>query len=204
MTSNATTLNDLTKEDLYSQQQSQATKQQQQAKSQATSYEPIRPASDVEAVTSLMESEEPSLSEIITSAPGLKTIQVQEAKPNNSSQSVSQSFSNSIKNKGKQLFNNYISSSNSNSKSTSATTTSKSMPANIGLSNFRFVSVLGRGHFGKVILSQYKNSNEFYAIKALKKGDILYREEVESLQVSQCSSSPTHHSSIFYNISIIF
>jgi hypothetical protein len=51
----------------------------------------------------------------------------------------------------------------------------------IGLSSFRLISVLGRGHFGKVILSQYKQSNEYYAIKALKKGDILYREEVESL-----------------------
>lgn len=51
----------------------------------------------------------------------------------------------------------------------------------IGLNSFRLISVLGRGHFGKVILSQYKQSNEYYAIKALKKGDILYREEVESL-----------------------
>lgn len=41
--------------------------------------------------------------------------------------------------------------------------------------------MLGRGHFGKVILSQYKPTHEYYAIKALKKGDILFREEVESL-----------------------
>ena len=51
----------------------------------------------------------------------------------------------------------------------------------IGLNNFRLLSVLGRGHFGKVILSQYRPSGEYYAIKALKKGDILHREEVESL-----------------------
>jgi hypothetical protein len=51
----------------------------------------------------------------------------------------------------------------------------------IGIESFRFVSVLGRGHFGKVILSQYKQTGDYYAIKALKKGDILYREEVESL-----------------------
>ena len=51
----------------------------------------------------------------------------------------------------------------------------------INLESFRLISVLGRGHFGKVILSQYKPSGEYFAIKALKKGDILYREEVESL-----------------------
>lgn len=51
----------------------------------------------------------------------------------------------------------------------------------IGLKDFRMISVLGRGHFGKVILSQLKVNQEYYAIKALKKGDILSREEVESL-----------------------
>lgn len=51
----------------------------------------------------------------------------------------------------------------------------------INLNSFRLLSVLGRGHFGKVILSQHKTSGEYFAIKALKKGDILHREEVESL-----------------------
>jgi protein kinase N len=32
-----------------------------------------------------------------------------------------------------------------------------------------------------VILGQYKNTNEYFALKALKKGDIISREEVESL-----------------------
>ncbi len=53
--------------------------------------------------------------------------------------------------------------------------------SHININGFRLISVLGRGHFGKVILSQYKASGEYYAIKALKKGDILSREEVESL-----------------------
>ncbi|XP_055379850.1 serine/threonine-protein kinase N isoform X7 [Condylostylus longicornis] len=52
---------------------------------------------------------------------------------------------------------------------------------NLSIDNFRLLSVLGRGHFGKVILSQLKTSNEYYAIKALKKGDIISRDEVESL-----------------------
>jgi protein kinase N len=32
-----------------------------------------------------------------------------------------------------------------------------------------------------VILSQYRNTGEYFAIKALKKGDIIARDEVESL-----------------------
>ena len=51
----------------------------------------------------------------------------------------------------------------------------------MSLENFRFCSVLGRGHFGKVILARYLNTGEYFAIKALKKGDIIARDEVESL-----------------------
>ncbi|MFT7797779.1 serine/threonine-protein kinase N1-like isoform X2 [Arapaima gigas] len=46
-------------------------------------------------------------------------------------------------------------------------------------STARLIAVLGRGHFGKVLLSQYKKTSSLYAIKALKKGDILARDEVE-------------------------
>ncbi|EDO43312.1 predicted protein [Nematostella vectensis] len=53
--------------------------------------------------------------------------------------------------------------------------------SHMSMSNFRCISVLGRGHFGKVILAEYRNTNELFAIKALKKGDIIAREEVESL-----------------------
>ncbi|KAJ8404204.1 hypothetical protein AAFF_G00339770 [Aldrovandia affinis] len=49
------------------------------------------------------------------------------------------------------------------------------------LSDFRLIAVLGRGHFGKVLLSEYKRTGSLYAIKALKKGDIVARDEVESL-----------------------
>ncbi|KAI1889370.1 hypothetical protein AGOR_G00178550 [Albula goreensis] len=49
------------------------------------------------------------------------------------------------------------------------------------LSDFKCVAVLGRGHFGKVLLSEYKNTGEMFAIKALKKGDIVARDEVDSL-----------------------
>lgn len=49
------------------------------------------------------------------------------------------------------------------------------------MEDFRCLSVLGRGHFGKVLLAEYKKSGKLYAIKALKKGDIVTRDEVDSL-----------------------
>uniref|UniRef100_A0A3Q4ATY8 protein kinase C n=1 Tax=Mola mola TaxID=94237 RepID=A0A3Q4ATY8_MOLML len=49
------------------------------------------------------------------------------------------------------------------------------------LQDFKLIAVLGRGHFGKVLLSEYKRTGSLHAIKALKKGDIVARDEVESL-----------------------
>uniref|UniRef100_A0A673CXA9 protein kinase C n=1 Tax=Sphaeramia orbicularis TaxID=375764 RepID=A0A673CXA9_9TELE len=51
----------------------------------------------------------------------------------------------------------------------------------LSLQDFKLIAVLGRGHFGKVLLSEYKRTSSLYAIKALKKGDIVARDEVESL-----------------------
>ncbi|KAK9533043.1 hypothetical protein VZT92_010397 [Zoarces viviparus] len=49
------------------------------------------------------------------------------------------------------------------------------------MEDFTCISVLGRGHFGKVLLAESKKSDKLYAIKALKKGDIVTRDEVDSL-----------------------
>ncbi|OBS81047.1 hypothetical protein A6R68_20775 [Neotoma lepida] len=48
------------------------------------------------------------------------------------------------------------------------------------LQDFRCLAVLGRGHFGKVLLVQYKGTGKYYAIKALKKQEVLGRDEVDS------------------------
>uniref|UniRef100_A0A671Y927 protein kinase C n=1 Tax=Sparus aurata TaxID=8175 RepID=A0A671Y927_SPAAU len=56
-----------------------------------------------------------------------------------------------------------------------------SMDEGLQMDDFNCISVLGRGHFGKVLLAEYKKSGELYAIKALKKGDIVTRDEVDSL-----------------------
>ncbi|KAJ7986667.1 hypothetical protein DPEC_G00342260 [Dallia pectoralis] len=49
------------------------------------------------------------------------------------------------------------------------------------INDFKCVAVLGRGHFGKVLLAESRSTGEMFAIKALKKGDIVSRDEVDSL-----------------------
>ncbi|XP_059495853.1 serine/threonine-protein kinase N2 isoform X2 [Stegostoma tigrinum] len=55
------------------------------------------------------------------------------------------------------------------------------LKSSLTLDDFKLIAVLGRGHFGKVLLSEYKKSGQLFAIKALKKGDIVARDEVDSL-----------------------
>uniref|UniRef100_A0A8C9EWF7 Serine/threonine-protein kinase N3 n=1 Tax=Pavo cristatus TaxID=9049 RepID=A0A8C9EWF7_PAVCR len=51
----------------------------------------------------------------------------------------------------------------------------------VHLEDFHCIAMLGRGHFGKVLLAQYKATGKLYAIKALKKKDIIRRDEIDSL-----------------------
>uniref|UniRef100_A0A8C1MKR4 protein kinase C n=1 Tax=Cyprinus carpio TaxID=7962 RepID=A0A8C1MKR4_CYPCA len=67
------------------------------------------------------------------------------------------------------------------SPSTVSTPPSSGRKEGMQMEDFNCISVLGRGHFGKVLLAEFRRTGKLYAIKALKKGDVVTRDEVDSL-----------------------
>jgi serum/glucocorticoid-regulated kinase 2 len=51
---------------------------------------------------------------------------------------------------------------------------------NVGIDDFKLIKVIGRGSYGKVCLVQFKQTEELYAMKSLKKDVLLDEDQVES------------------------
>ncbi|CAL8344175.1 unnamed protein product [Lota lota] len=73
-----------------------------------------------------------------------------------------------------------------NSTTETQVTTTTAIPMKmLQMEDFNYVSVLGRGHFGKVLLAEFRKTGKLYAVKALKKSDIVSRDEVDSLMAER-------------------
>jgi serine/threonine protein kinase len=57
--------------------------------------------------------------------------------------------------------------------------------AKVGLDDFNFIAVLGRGNFGKVMLGRSHRTNQLCAVKILKKDMIIDNSEIQSMQAEK-------------------
>eukprot|EP00002_Diphylleia_rotans_P035644 TRINITY_DN7799_c0_g1_i2.p1 TRINITY_DN7799_c0_g1~~TRINITY_DN7799_c0_g1_i2.p1 ORF type:complete len:497 (+),score=96.49 TRINITY_DN7799_c0_g1_i2:110-1600(+) len=72
----------------------------------------------------------------------------------------------------------------------------ESIQGHIGLESFDKLSVIGKGGFGKVMVVQKKDSKRIYAMKVLKKEELIEQQEVEHVMSEQQVMKRIRHSFI--------
>ena len=56
---------------------------------------------------------------------------------------------------------------------------SQARTGQVSVRHFRTIKVIGKGSYGKVLLVEKKDTKKMYALKILKKGEILRRNQLE-------------------------
>ena len=69
----------------------------------------------------------------------------------------------------------------------------KDKDAFLCLDDFDLLKMLGKGAFGEVVLSQYKENGKLYAIKVLKKKDIVENDQLEHTKTEQKILAHVNH-----------
>jgi serum/glucocorticoid-regulated kinase 2 len=84
-------------------------------------------------------------------------------------------------------FNNYYSERNMKKleESKNTVTILSSDGKQLTENDFEIIKVLGRGAFGKVILTQKKDDGELYAVKIMNKGDVIEKNQIEQIKTEK-------------------
>lgn len=63
----------------------------------------------------------------------------------------------------------------------------------VSVDDFTVLKVLGRGAFGKVMLVEKKDTNEWFAMKTIKKDDVIEKDQLEHTKTEKMILEHVNH-----------